>query len=1131
VQVFEGWVTSHLTERFYAKLEPLLVTPVPAGVPVGLPRYSLEQGERTKGGTRYVAEVVATYPDLAPFAGITEADIRREGVDIWVSDLAPTPRCVREDEHVGYVLRRGDAFLAMVDSSGVHLFLELPGLGRANGATQLMIQTLEAVRNRQTPGPGPQMLMPAASDREGRQAAQIRSLQKYVQETGIAWWQGGSQVDLRDLGTRLRKNVEGDLAQHSADERKLGAIRAAVLKLEHGENGQLAEAKLPFPLQYRRDGRGRKVKGPHNGTLVDPTDDPARIEAVRCLVRGLNERRSWTDIGRQLADINPRLPMPDADGRPCYFADATDWAAAAKQLVTTKARGRPRTPEYLYATVELWRTGRFKTIRRVGDALQGWQEIEVAASHQHTYPMVTPPAGERYIEITAVWDRWPTDPQTGQSLVRYGLNDQQLRDAYDELVRRHRQGSGHRRAGPRARQSTMKLIGVIPPRPVDDVTELRTYAQGSGRHAALVISRGEPGGNRATATRVGKVPLSRLVRALGIAAENAVADVLDLARPFSPPADDRSRALARAERDRDRLEADIGAETRAGEQAARDKSKATSDRERALHASAVRRASERLEELAAALDTLDRRIDDLRAETAPATVEYLHLADIIAVGQKAADGHAPTPLAQLWLSLFDWTTWTWTGLDPYGTTSGLVRATVDMLVPLTDGTVCRLPLELTVRAATSNRIDPADRVRAILLDGLTLEQLATIEQIGRPSLVAATSRWLTRRGCRIPLAALSNPHPDERHAVWALATGQPCELDERLLDHVHQRYFTDRPFTDRTWTNTPATGTSVAEPDDHHLAQTAINSLLRLKDPTVGADQDDLIAALGCTRVQFTRQLLGWSAGRARLGRPAYVTRHPDGRITPIPCTNPSCTGRRPFASTARLTPLTWPYGVVCPDCGHVPDPHHQHPALPDSYRQPTSDDVVPLTTAVRTRTVPQLAAELDTSEFVIAAILEERRLPYQWDGHVRRVPVTVLPALEAALTLRASRPRAPEGTLTVPDVAARLHLNDEQVRHLTRTGRIERLPTTTETGGWLYQTTHIDGLAATGALNGYRPDTLTRPQFADLLGTNQRTLRQLEATDADFPRGWDLPRGHRRWLQADAHTYLAARRTHKTPA
>jgi hypothetical protein len=191
-----GWVTNRCTEALYGEVAGLLGGGAVSAV--GLPRYSLEQTDKVKGATKYVNEVVSTYEELEPFRGITEAEIRT-GVDIWVRHLAPSPECVLQDEHVGYVVRRGDVMLVMIDSSGVNLYLDLPGFGPANAASQLMIQLTEAVRHARDDGRPPSMLMPEADDRDGRNTDQIRAVQKFAKDTEVVRVpaSGGSRAGVR----------------------------------------------------------------------------------------------------------------------------------------------------------------------------------------------------------------------------------------------------------------------------------------------------------------------------------------------------------------------------------------------------------------------------------------------------------------------------------------------------------------------------------------------------------------------------------------------------------------------------------------------------------------------------------------------------------------------------------------------------------------------------------------------------------------------------------------------------------------------------------------------------------------------------------------------------------------------
>jgi hypothetical protein len=495
----------------------------------------------------------------------------------------------------------------------------------------------------------------------------------------------------------------------------------------------------------------------------------------------------------------------------------------------------------------------------------------------------------------------------------------------------------------------------------------------------------------------------------------------------------------------------------------------------------------------------------------------LRLADVIAVGVKSPHGYAPPTLARRWLALFDWSTWRWDA-DTVGEDAP-VQASVTMAVPLTDGTTARLHVSVVVRSSSHDgAANPALRAEQVLCHGQSLTQAARVEGVTRASFIAHINPWLREQGCALPLAVTDTPHPEVAAAAWSIITDSGG--DDPFIERVRESYFTEGV----AWPNQTWTGSHVDTPHDQTLAQTLINSLLRLRRPADGVHEDAAVAALGCDRTTFQREVYGWSGGSQRIGRPALVQRHADGRLTPLPCCNPDCVGRG-FASTVRWTPLTQPWGLVCPTCGHTPDPSLRDGPLPASFRTPTTDAVVSLTATVKHITVPQLAKEFATSEHIIGAVLEAETLPFHWDGGVRRVPITVLDRIAQALEKRGDGPDLPEGVLTTAQVASRLQLSGEQVRHHTRTGRITQRDTATPTGGWTYDAGHIEKLASAGTLTAFRSDTVSATEFAAMLGLNRgRDVYALLEHDAAAPVGYPAGRGSR-WLIADARTYAANRR------
>lgn len=783
----------------------------------------------------------------------------------------------------------------------------------------------------------------------------------------------------------LTGNQDDPLRRRKLTGKRLSKYRAG--------GAAIAEDQLPLGWTLKRDQFGRAVREGDRGLL--PVAQYERVEALQKLYAMAADGRPWAALARELialeadgkiarrSHVDPGATYAATAGSLQAGYDAaksifvrSNWTPAsppAPELIDRYEHGED--PEGLFdadtvvflGKVELVRTGRYH--RRLRNDIRG--RGVVVDGVKVTYRDDVDEYGH-YDLRSAPWP-WPTDPETGAELPRFGISDEDCRRVGARLLRELR--APRRRTGGQAHQGKDRRVlqianswvteagapcSVYPDEPTEWGAQARQ--NNSGRENFILITRRQSAGDRPdgkpgrrgwsqlgdeeglAAHTAATGNLAELIASVAVALDSGVQRLLDpdrlapVASATLPTSQDRLPGL------RAKL---AGKQTRLGEvvqeaeglrvQAGRMALAQDFDGADRYEKQAKKKDADAAD-LEASISEVKDEIEQLEHDSsrdgqvsAPANLSVA--AYLVAGLERAACGNGRGPLDLGTLADTVFTDWR---LEPQG---HLLAWATTARLPLREGGTLDLPLTgqiSNVRVRTGKQAPQRDLVaRYVLGEGQSLDTVATWFTMTRRSLlVHQLMPWLVEQGVTArgaKCALVDHPVQAVRAVVFAQLTGKADELaawPQAWVDLLTQ-----------TYRNPALNWGDAACPDDlgwvHRLLATLDTPHAHRRGlPVTGA-----ALALGVTERDI-RELVQPQRRTTGFTRPQFLRYLPGSqrsRIQLIPCPH-GC--RRSWANHAALFPevAASGYAVLCATCRRAPntvESRWARIAFPMAYRTP----------------------------------------------------------------------------------------------------------------------------------------------------------------------------------------------------
>lgn len=377
---------------------------------------------------------------------------------VWVSAV-DVHHLARDSKPQVAMMRIGDALFVRVSMSAMRRDIRREDGSEDNVYTLLILSLLSACQDLEA--------IRWASDvtRAARDSVNWTLLLRAHRERQVHMGFAGQLYDPTDQGARVTLSLLGALGSEDDPTRRLRMLGGQIHKIADGQFG-LGPQFLPYGWNLPTTERGTVRSG------AKPVGDPKTCLPLQALYQGVASGTPPRDIVMQLARFEAEGLMARRAGNNEGFSFQTALEhrsptactkLIAKMIRTPKWNGIPspdrpseeQISDYLaggdptdifdvsqrlaLAIVELLRTGVWlraqqSTIRQ--------SRLSIGGYEAHYFDS----DGPGFFLIPAKWS-WPIDDQTGQTIERFGIPDETLRQAGARLLRSLRPGNSGRKGG------------------------------------------------------------------------------------------------------------------------------------------------------------------------------------------------------------------------------------------------------------------------------------------------------------------------------------------------------------------------------------------------------------------------------------------------------------------------------------------------------------------------------------------------------------------------------------------------------------------------------------------------------------------------------------------------------------
>lgn len=975
-------------QKVYRRLADL-VGPTEGVEVLHVDRYSVADAE---GGLEtQVARHAASYPDdveVQAYLALPDGAFRQGTHGVRRIAPADIHHTLTDTRPAGSFVVIGRTLFVRIEMSSVERVIRREDTEDANAFTVLMlslINCLSGLREARWSG---------QITRFARDSVNATTLTRRLKERGVVMRLGGHSYDLSNPANLLLIGVQTAVGANDDPERRRSLLGSRLVKMAAG-GAVSAEHQLPYGYRIARRDSGSPLHDGERGLV--PVADPTVAEVLQRAHRMHADGEGYEAMCRMLAECEQAGTVVRRSGQRYgttrTFADAIRAGKiapydAAKSVVQGSRGGgahrngrvpNPVRPEdaaieaYLdgadpvdvftisqrlvISRVELLRTGRYLRavscdIRQRGLVLCGFTPHYVDDHDEYGY-----------FAIDAPWPQ-PTDPATGEPMLRWGIPDKVLRRSGARLLRTIRATSAATGARAHRGRDVRRAVQNFPSwtdNGFDHRVTARHQQHNDTANCTLQRRAATQGGWGTNPTRfiiaTWRLPslCTDLAERISAAIETALipADVATVGQTISATAeqraeDARASLLAHAEQ-ADLLAAEAeraaaGARRMAALVAGQDETSALAYNTDAAHHSEQARSAR------AEADRYRAEAADIQVEDEPDEANLTVAAYLVAGLKRAARnrGYAATPFgltADTYLS--DWR-------FDVGEDHQLVVYTVTLRLPLLAGGYTTVALSGQVRnvRATRGRREGSTNTtgyiasaRRVLLLGENLDQVA--EEKSRRATTSAPQRsrarvltayvmpWMTKRGITNPgmkNALIDHPLHIVRQIMFADLTGEHVEALDNLAADLQpwRRHIIDTYRSPMRWGN-------AAILDEVTLPRTIVTALAA--DPASGVNAHVLADALGVgvKTVQQTVVPRKIQSGPVRPVYAAYAQSKAGTLLRVIVCPHDDCTG-----TCDGVVPLpevaASGYGVICSTCRRAPntrDPKWATITFPPGYFTP----------------------------------------------------------------------------------------------------------------------------------------------------------------------------------------------------